>query len=157
MPGLVALLGLRVEARVVVVSKCFNCTALQGDEPRRGGVEDAHGNNTGRIHGQHKRVGKRGKVILVHGKPLRPFGSPPLQGGGVYLRTGRAMGNPKTEDILTWASKLSYLPKSVILLCQVSISSVWELSIFWKVMAVSHGGISCAKREGAASFAMPRG
>ena len=54
---------------------------------RRG--SHAHGNNTGRIHGQHKRVGKRGEVTLLHGKPLQPCGPPPLQGGGVFLRTDK--------------------------------------------------------------------
>ena len=56
---------------------------------RRG--SHAHGNNTGRIHGQHKRVGKRGEVTLVHGKPLRPCGPPPLQGGGVLPPDGQTL------------------------------------------------------------------
>ena len=56
---------------------------------RRG--SHAHGNNTGRIHGQYERVGKRGEVTLVHGKPLRPCGPPPLQGGGVLPPDGQTL------------------------------------------------------------------
>ena len=64
---------------------------LAGGRAPKGAEGDAHGNNTGCIHGQHKRVEKRGEVTLVHGKPLRPCGPPPLQGGGVLPSNGQTL------------------------------------------------------------------
>ena len=43
------------------------------------------GASTDNING----LGKRGKVTYVHEKPLRPFGPPPLRGGGVFLRADK--------------------------------------------------------------------
>ena len=62
--------------------------------PRRGtspegaeGVSRPQEHNTGRIYGQNGS--EKVKITLVHGKPLRPYGPPPLQGGGVFLRTDK--------------------------------------------------------------------
>ena len=69
------------------MAKLSRLAGGRAPEGRRG--SHAYENNTGHIHGQHKRVGKRGEVTLVHGKPLRPCGPPPLQGGRVFLRTDK--------------------------------------------------------------------
>ena len=54
---------------------------------RRG--SHAHGNNTGRIHGQHKRVRKSGKSLLCMGNPSGPAGHLPCKAEEFYLRTNK--------------------------------------------------------------------
>ena len=68
-----------------------NCPASQGDEPQRGGGgAHAHGNNTGRIHGRHKRVGKKGeKSLLCMGNPSGPAGHLPCKAEEFCLRTDK--------------------------------------------------------------------
>ena len=51
----------------------------EGRVPKGRRGAHAHGNNTGRIHGQHKRVGKRGEVTLVMGTPSAPAGHLPYK------------------------------------------------------------------------------
>ena len=62
--------------------RLFRLAGGRAPKGRRG--SHAHGNNTGRIHGQHKRVGKRGKSLLC-------MGNPSLQGGGVLPPDGQTL------------------------------------------------------------------
>ena len=63
-----------------------NCPASQGDELRRGGGGSRpREHNTGGIHGQHKRVEKRGKSLLCMGNPSGPLGQLPYKAEEFFL------------------------------------------------------------------------
>ena len=49
-------------------------------------------NNHGRIHGQHKRVGKRGKSLMCMGNPSGPSGTSPARRRS-FPADGQAMGS----------------------------------------------------------------
>ena len=82
-----------------------------GRAPKGRRRSHAHGNILGGIPGQHKRVGKKGKVTLVHGKPLRPFGPPPLQGGGVLPPDGQTLCCDRLQ-----------IPRGILALSRMSVT-----------------------------------
>ena len=63
-----------------------------GRAPKGRRESHAHVNNHGRIHGQHKRVGKRGKSLMCMGYPSGPSGTSPARRRS-FPADGQAMGS----------------------------------------------------------------
>ena len=82
----------RVVMTLLFFMRMAKLSRLAGGRAPKGRREaHAHGNTPEASPDNINESEKERKVTLVHGNPLRPYGPPPLQGGGVLSPDGQTL------------------------------------------------------------------